>query len=118
MRKVKGARLGVSFFKTPPGQDLWTFARILLLYLKAKLTLGNRLVSFGLVPIRIEPDTGILKIAIDEGICKKDGSLLNPVFYQYRPAGYIETIMSGLVKIRNLIKMVRRRKMQARTDDE
>lgn len=101
MRKVKGAKVGVSFFRTPPGQNLWTFMRILLLFVRAKIALGKRLVGFGLVPIRIEPGTKILEIAISENVCKKDQDLVEPVFYQYKPAQYVETILSILVKTRN-----------------
>ncbi|MBN2373240.1 cobalamin-dependent protein [bacterium] len=106
IRKVKGARIGVSFFRTPPGQDLWTFFRILMLYLRAKAALGKRLIGFGLVPIRIEPYTKILKIAISENACDKNTDLVRPVFYQYRPAMYIETVLSGLVRTRNIAQMI------------
>lgn len=106
IRRTKDARIGVSFFRTPPGQNLLTFIRILILFVKAKVTLGKRLVGFGLVPIRIEPDTKILEIAIAENICTQETDLVEPVFYQYRPARYIESILTVLVKMRNVTNRI------------
>lgn len=99
IRKVRGAKIGVSFFQTAPGQSLWSFLRILLLYVRAKTTLGKRLVGFGLMPLRIEPGTKIFETAISEGICQADDDLIKPVFYQHRPARYIEKTLNVLLKV-------------------
>jgi radical SAM superfamily enzyme YgiQ (UPF0313 family) len=75
VRKVKKIQIGFSFFCTPPGQDFIGVLKTIKLYFVAFLsTLGRGGPSFSW--IRIEPETRMHKIGIQEGILREETDLL------------------------------------------
>ncbi len=67
---------GFNFFVNPPGQTYRDFIRLMKFWLKVRINLRGRLYGFGMGNIRVEPDTEILRIAIEEGIITEDTDLL------------------------------------------
>ncbi len=75
-RREPGVSFGYNFFVNPPGQTYADFLRLMAFWLRVRLTLRGRLYGFGLGNIRVEPDTEILRIAVEEGVIGKDVDLL------------------------------------------
>lgn len=71
-----GASFGYNFFVNPPGQTYWDFIRLMSFWLRVRLSLRGRLYGFGLGNIRVEPETEILRIAVEEGVINKDANLM------------------------------------------
>ena len=75
LRKAKDVRVEFHFFCTPPGQNFSGFLKTLLLFLKVSLIfMGRGVVNLGW--IRIEPETRIYEMAIDDGIISEETELL------------------------------------------
>jgi putative variant cofactor biosynthesis B12-binding/radical SAM domain protein 1 len=75
-QREPGVSFGYNFFVNPPGQTYADFLRLMAFWLRVRLTLRGRLYGFGLGNIRVEPDTEILRIAIEEGVIGEDEDLL------------------------------------------
>jgi anaerobic magnesium-protoporphyrin IX monomethyl ester cyclase len=67
---------GFNFFVNPPGQTYWDFMRLLFFWMRVRFELRGRLYGFGMGNIRIEPDTEILRIAVEEGVVAENTELL------------------------------------------
>jgi anaerobic magnesium-protoporphyrin IX monomethyl ester cyclase len=87
-RRQTGARFAFNFFANPPGQTYMDFFRLLGFWLKVRFTLGEKLYYFGLNNIRIEPDTEIYRMAVEEGVLNPEINMLPltsaellPLFY-------------------------------------
>lgn len=75
VKKAKGIRFGFSFFCTPPKQDFKGFLKTVKLYFAIHLSLlGRGGASIGW--IRVEPETRMHKMAIEEGVLREDDDLL------------------------------------------
>ena len=75
-RKNRGMRVSFNFVGNPPGERAADIFGLLFFYLRAKLTLGRRLVAFFINHIRLEPDTGLYRRALEEGVVDADQDLL------------------------------------------
>lgn len=107
-RAIKGAGVSYNFLVNPPGQNLYSFLRVLLFLLRARLGLRGKLVSFNFWhPIRIYPYTELSRIAVSEGIIDNDTDLLFPVFYSNNRAPYIDTIYRGLQLVKRILNPLR-----------
>lgn len=77
IRKHKEIAVAFGFFGTPPDQTFFGVMNTIYLYLKINLFLFSRKKSGASISwIRIEPDTGIQRIAIEEGVIDKETELL------------------------------------------
>lgn len=75
-RRENGVTFGFNFFVNPPGQTYWDFARLMLFWLRVRLSLRGKLYGFGMGNIRIEPDTAIYRIATEDTVITEDTNLL------------------------------------------
>lgn len=75
-RKNRGMRVSWNFIANPPGETAADVFGLLFFYLRAKLTLGRRLVAFFVNHIRLEPDTGLYRRALKEGVVSPGQDLL------------------------------------------
>jgi anaerobic magnesium-protoporphyrin IX monomethyl ester cyclase len=101
-RAQQGASFGWNFFVNPPGQTYAAFLRLMLFWLKVKLTLRGKLYGFGLGNIRIEPDTEVYRIALEEGVIPLQTDLLpassqalQRLFYTNPKTPLINTLFSA-----------------------
>lgn len=74
-KKTKGVSFGFSFFCTPPAQNFRGFLKTLKLFFLVNFGLLGR-GGTGMGWIRVEPDTLMHKIAIEDGIIKETDNLL------------------------------------------
>lgn len=74
-RKTKKMIFGFGFFCTPPKQDFIGFLKMVKLYFLIHILLFGR-GGAGVGWIRVEPETRMLQIAIEDGFLKKDDNLL------------------------------------------
>ncbi|MBI3378232.1 MAG: cobalamin B12-binding domain-containing protein [Nitrospirae bacterium] len=74
-RKAKDGIFCFNIFCTPPQQDFWGFLKTVKLYLAVNLLLFGR-GSVGVGWIRIEPETGMQRIAVEEGMIEENDDLL------------------------------------------
>ncbi|HEX7344712.1 MAG TPA: radical SAM protein, partial [bacterium] len=75
-RRADGATFGWNFFVNPPGQTYADFARLMFFWLKARLFLHGKLNGFGLGNIRVEPDTEMYRLAVEQGVIPPQADLL------------------------------------------
>lgn len=94
-----GIEVCYNFFKNPPGQDLITFLKLLYFYFRAKFLLKER-VHFEFNSIRIEPHTRLYKIALEEGLIKKNDGILYPKYYTNPDTVYIEKIFDMMLRLK------------------
>lgn len=99
LKNIEGLEVSYNFFKNPPGQDLFTFLKLMLFYFTNKLRLGNR-AHFEFNSMRIEPHTRLYKIALGEGLINKEDNLLYPKYYTNRNTGYIERIFNTMLLLK------------------
>jgi len=93
LKDVDGIETCYNFFKNPPGQNFFTFLRLMKFYFKAKISMKDK-VHFEFNSIRIEPYTKLYKIALEEGIIDKDNNLLYPTYFTTKNNSYIERLFS------------------------
>jgi anaerobic magnesium-protoporphyrin IX monomethyl ester cyclase len=74
-KSSKGVKFGFSFFCTPPRQDMKGFLKTLQLYFTIIFQLFGR-GGASLSWIRVEPETRMHQIAVEDGILKRDTDLL------------------------------------------
>jgi radical SAM superfamily enzyme YgiQ (UPF0313 family) len=88
-KRQTGARFAFNFFANPPGQTYGDFFKLMKFWLKVRISLGaEKLYYFSLNNIRIEPETEIFRLAVEEGVIRPDANLLPmnsqellPLFY-------------------------------------
>ena len=123
-KSAKGVWFGYSFFCTPPGQDLRGFLKTVKLFFAVNLMLlgkGNANISW----IRVEPQTRMHTIAINEGVLKREDTLLpddekglERLFYSCpATAWYADPVFSLLAGMRDtaqaLVKKIKKGKKAA-----
>lgn len=99
LKKNDAVEVGYNFFKNPPGQHPGNFFGMLLFCLQAKLLMGKR-VHFEFSVLRVEPHTGLHRIALDEGVVDKNQSLLRPVYYTNHRTRYLEIPLNFALSLR------------------
>jgi len=99
--------LSYNFFMNPPGQSLANFFGMLFFCLLAKVTMKKR-VHFEFSVMRIEPHTGLYRIALEEGVITKNQCLLNPTYYSNRRTQYLERMMKVLLSLRGKLSHANR----------
>lgn len=87
-KKNRQMRVSWNFIANPPGERATDIFGLLFFYLRAKLTLGRRLVAFFINHIRLEPDTGLYGRALEEGVVSADQDLLPESVDQLRSLFY------------------------------
>jgi len=75
-RRNPAMRVSYNFVANPPGERARDLVGVLLFYLRARLLLGRRLVAFFINHIRLEPDTGLYRRALEEGVVAPEQDLL------------------------------------------
>jgi radical SAM superfamily enzyme YgiQ (UPF0313 family) len=113
-RQQNGARFAFNFFANPPGQTYRDFFKLMWFWLKVRFTLREKLYYFGLNNIRIEPDTEIYRMAVEEGVIASDVNMLPltsqellPLFYSNPGTPLIRAyfrMFDGLMRMKKLIK--------------
>lgn len=98
-KKVNGFEVCYNFFKNPPYMDIITFLNLISFFIRAKLSLKNR-VHFEFNSIRIEPHTHLHKLALEQGLIGKDDALLYPKYYTNPGTVYIEKIFNVLLRLK------------------
>jgi len=75
-RRNRGMRVSWNFVAAPPEETVADVFGLLFFSLRAKLMLGRRLVAIFINQIRLEPDTGLYRRALEEGVVRPDQDLL------------------------------------------
>jgi len=83
-------RISYNFFKNPPGQTFSAALQMLLFLFRSKLRLGWKKVSFEINSLRIEPHTGLYRIALGEKSIGPGEELLYPVSYSNPKTRYLD----------------------------
>ncbi|RJP80639.1 MAG: radical SAM protein [Candidatus Zixiibacteriota bacterium] len=96
LARREDASFGWNFFVNPPGQTYGDFARLMAFWLKVKFTLRGKLYGFGLGNIRIEPDTEIQRLAVEQGVIPGDAGLLPETEEQLRTLFYTNPETPGI----------------------
>ncbi len=98
-RKMSGAKFGFSLFCNYPGQDLLGFIKTMFFFIKGNLLLYGK-GEVGLNWIRIEPNTEIYRIAIEENAMSDNTELLpvneaglSALFYSPPPLRYLDNLV-------------------------
>lgn len=84
----KDVYFGFNFFVNPPGQTYFDFIRLMLFYIRARVSLRGRLYGFGLSNIRIEPNSEMFEIAKRDGVVNPDVDLLAETSEELRQRFY------------------------------
>ena len=95
-RQETDTRFGWNFFVNPPGQTYRDFMRLMIFWVKVKFTLHGRLYGFGLGNIRIEPDTEIFRLAVEQGVISAEADLLPETEAQLRALFYTNPETPGI----------------------
>lgn len=120
-QKVRGVRVEMNCFCTPPGQDFSGFLKTLKLFFDVHFKLfGKGVLNFGWV--RVEPHTVMHRIAVREGILSEDsdllpldGSGLPDLFYSCPKTGcYADPIFSILLNSKKKLKPLLKRFLAGR----
>lgn len=118
LKNCPGVRFGFGFLINPPGETITGFFKALLFYTKAIIELKLKgKGGGGLNWIRIEPDTGIYKTALKEGIITDDTDLLpedekelKKLFYTNPALKFLDPIASLYMNLLRFRKIVAPRK--------
>ena len=90
-----------NFFKNPPGQTLAGFIGLVWFFIRAKLALRGR-IHFEFSSLRVEPNTRLRDIALEEGQLSAEDDLLYPQGYSQKSTRYIEWIFDLLLKLKGM----------------
>lgn len=88
-RRHPKMRVMFNFFAFPPGQGLYHFLILIIFFLRCKLFLRKRLLSFGVGTIRVEPNTRAESMAIKDGLIEPGDSLLPETDHELERYFYI-----------------------------
>jgi hypothetical protein len=88
-RRHPKMRVMFNFFAFPPGQGLYHFLILIIFFLRCKLFLRKRLLSFGVGTIRVEPNTRAETMAIKDGLIEPGDSLLPETDHELERYFYI-----------------------------
>ena len=104
-KTLKTAHAKFNFFVNGPGETFFGFLLTLFFYLQTKFLLRGRGGS-GIAWIRIEPDTDLYNIAVDNGILKSETDLLpdaenglKDLFFSQPPLHHLDSFVIVLLKI-------------------
>jgi len=103
LRDTPTVQVSCNFFCNPPGQTVPAFARLLAFCVLAKLRLGARL-HLHLSGLRIEPQTALRELAVEQGLLAPDDDLLAPRFYSQPGTAYLERLFGVLAALRARFK--------------
>jgi radical SAM superfamily enzyme YgiQ (UPF0313 family) len=110
-RKNRGMRVSWNFVANPPGERAVDVFSLFLFYVRAKLTLGRRLVAFFINHIRLEPDTGLYRRAVEEGVVSAEQDLLpervedlRPLFYCNPATRWGMVVLDLLERLKGLLR--------------
>lgn len=121
-RRAKKMSFGFGFFCTPPKQDFIGFLKMAKLYFMIPIQLfGRGSVSLGWV--RVEPETRMRQISIDDGFIKKDDNLLpedeeglKRLFYSSpKTRAYADPFFSALVGFKAFARVYVRKILRRNT---
>ncbi|RNE88439.1 radical SAM protein [Marichromatium sp. AB31] len=107
-----GLEVSYNFFRNPPGQTLGNLLSILFFVLRARLRLGRR-VHFEFSVLRIEPHTGLHRIALEEGVVDPDDPLLYPRYYTNPRTRHLDRAFDVLLWLKGRIGRLRARRAAA-----
>lgn len=99
IKAVEGIEVSYNFFKNPPGQTFGAFLSLVAFIARARWELGRR-VHFEFSSMRIEPHTGLHRLAIEEGIIKEGENLLLPRYYTQKSTRYLEQLFNGILRLK------------------
>ncbi len=112
-KKSNGAEFGFNFFINPPGQTYKDFFRLMIFWQKARYHLRDKQYGFGLTNIRIEPDTAIYRLALEQGVIRQDTNLLpetqeelHALFYTNPDTPLIDLMFRGIEIIAKLKRRI------------
>jgi len=116
VRQYPQVKVGYNFFLNPPQQTFMDLLKLMAFYFRVKWRFGRRLGGFLLESIRIEPDTPIFEIAVQEGYISRDQPLaarnsreLRRLFYRPPKTGLLtamQELISALKRIKRKLKPV------------
>lgn len=114
-KELESINVNFSIFINPPGSDFKYVFKAIFLYIKAKLILKGRGGVF-LNWIRIEPDTEVYRMAIEDGVIDEHANLLpenakdlHRLFYSHPSLKHADYIMLLFLKTISIIKKIFRR---------
>ena len=96
LREDDRFEVSYNFFKNPPGQTLGHALALLRFCFSARRSMGRR-VHFEFSSIRIEPHTGIHRLAVEEGVVPEDVELLTPRYYTNGRTRYIDMLFNAML---------------------
>jgi len=104
-----------NFMLNAPGDNLLDLLKLIRFIIKVKIALRGKLKIHGLflVLMRIYPHSELQQLAIKEGIISDKDDLIEPVFYNPKPLGYVANFMIFSLKsiwrlkhrLENLLKL-------------
>lgn len=111
-KQEEGVYFGYNFFVNPPGQTYIDFIRLMSFWLRVRIHLSGKLYGFGLGNIRVEPDTEILRIAIEEDVLPPDIDLLAESSEELKRLFYTNpgtSVINGFFKVFGLLANIKHR---------
>ena len=99
VKEIDGVEVSYNFFKNPPGQTLISFILMILFTLKAKIQMGKK-VHFEFSSMRVEPNTALFNIALEEGFVELGENLLYPKYYTNLKTALIEKLFNVVLKMK------------------
>lgn len=75
-RNADGGGFAWNFFVNPPGQTYGDFFRLMLFGLKVRIQLRKKFYGLHLGNIRLEPETQMCRLALEQGVIKPETDLL------------------------------------------
>ncbi|MBI1912766.1 MAG: cobalamin B12-binding domain-containing protein [Deltaproteobacteria bacterium] len=110
MKKVDGANISYNFFVNGPGEDIVSFIRLLLFFIKAKLFLRHKLKRFFFSHLHIEPNTELFKLASEKGMIDRNARFLgSKVAYEkmiYKNSMLVDKSFNSLWVMKNVFKTI------------
>lgn len=109
-RRIEGANVSYNFFVNGPGENIFTFMRLLLFSLRARMSLKGKLKRFFFSHLHIEPNTALCRLALENGMIDQNAEFLgSKEVYEkmiYNNSMAVNRIFYSIVKIKSVIKSV------------
>lgn len=107
-KQTPGANVHYNFFYNGPGENIFSFLRLLLFFLRAKIFLGTKLKHFVISHVHIEPHTELYRLSVSRGMVRDQAGFLGPAEdYDkniYINSKFVESVFHSLVTVKRLFK--------------
>lgn len=104
IRKKPNIKVRYNFMLGIPGQNIFSLARQAFFCIKLKLFLKERLKAITFNKLGIDPNTGLEKIALNEGVITPLTDLFKPTFYEVGIIRWIRKYKVFFLSVLNIFK--------------